>query len=52
MSSELMWYVERLGRMTPKEVAGRVRDRGRQELWTLRRSLGKMSSPARFLAAR
>jgi len=45
VSPALTWYLERLGRMTPGEVAGRVRDRGRQELWTLQRSRGGLSAP-------
>lgn len=42
MSATLTWYVRRLARMAPGEVAGRLDDRLRQELWTLRwrRGLG------------
>jgi len=31
--------------MTPGEVAGRIRDRGRQELWTLQRRRGGLIAP-------
>lgn len=40
MTSSFAWYARRLSRMSPREVAGRLEDRCRQELWTLRWGLG------------
>ncbi|HEX6918370.1 MAG TPA: hypothetical protein VF140_09840, partial [Phycicoccus sp.] len=37
MSRSATWYLRRLRRMTPAEVASRVADRGRQVRWSRRR---------------
>ena len=39
MSPALRWYAQRLGRMTPEEISGRLRDRWHQQLWSLQRTM-------------